>query len=224
MTRAGPLSWLSGEGWIVLIGGEGEEREESGEIDVALLAHADFTRPIAYLPTASGSASEGETLLEDYADLGGPRGDIVPLFSPADAGQASNHLLLAEAGIIYIGDGQVLPLVRALSESLALQGMAESFLRGGLIVGVGAGAMALGTWTVGQEEGAPLEPGLGWLQDAVVVPQFVGAAEMPSLQAALRQVPGVVGLGIPQGTALALGPAGQVETWGAGEITVVVAR
>ena len=224
MTQAGPLSWLSGEGWIVLIGGEGAEQEESGEIDVSLLAHADFAYPIAYLPTASGSTSQGEALLEDYFDLGGPRGDIVPLFDPADAGRAANHQLLIEAGLIYIGDGDVWPLVRALSESLAHQGMVESFLQGGLIVGVGAGAMALGTWIVGHGEQAPLEPGLGWLQDAIVVPQFMGAAEMPSLQAALRQVPGTVGLGIPKGTALALGPAGQVETWGAGEVTVVVAR
>jgi cyanophycinase len=224
MTQAGPLSWLSGEGWIVLIGGEEAAQEESGDIDVSLLAHTDFTHPIAYVPTASGSPSKGEALLEDYADLGGPRGDIVPLYSPADAGEPSNRLLLAEAGLIYIGDGKATPLVQTLSGSLALQGMVESFLRGGLIVGVGAGAMALGSWIVGQEEGGSLEPGLGWLQDAVVVPQFVGAAEMPSLQAALRQETGVVGLGIPQGTALALGPAGQVETWGAGEVTVVVAR
>jgi cyanophycinase-like exopeptidase len=33
----------------------------------------------------------------------------------------------------------------------------------------------------------------------------------------------MLGLGIPEGVALALGPDGQVETWGEGNVTVVVA-
>ena len=32
----------------------------------------------------------------------------------------------------------------------------------------------------------------------------------------------MLGLGIPEQTALALGPEGQVETWGTGQVTAVV--
>lgn len=223
MTRAGPLRWLTGTGWLVLVGGAGGEAGLGAEIDDRLLARADFSRPIVFLPTASGSLEAGEPLLEHYADLGGPRGYGVRVLQAADAEEEENRDLLVEAGIILVGDGDGLMLARVLRGSLALHGIEEAFAQGALVVGVGAGSAPMGQWVVTART-LPGEPGWGWVSDAVVMPYFAGSAREPELQALLRARPGLVGLGIPEGVALALGPEGQVETWGEGEVTVVVAR
>lgn len=220
MTKAGPLRWATGAGWLVLMGGG-----EVWEANDRLLARADFSRPIAILPAASGSVAWGEWLLDEYADLGGPRGYVVPLFTPEDAHSEENERLLAEAGLILLEDGDGVALARTLRGSPALYGMAEAFARGATVVGIGAGAASLGEWVLAMEEGADTigERGWGWVHGAIVVPRFHDAAQEPRLRELLQKWPGMLGLGIPEGVALALGPDGQVETWGKGNVTVVVA-
>ncbi|MBN1179324.1 MAG: Type 1 glutamine amidotransferase-like domain-containing protein [Anaerolineae bacterium] len=224
MTRVGPLQWRSGGGWLVLGGGGNWRRGELGEMDGRALALADFSLPVAYLPTANGSIFEGEELLDYYADLGGPQGYVVPILSPSNARDPENVRLLSEAGLIYIGDGDALHLAQVLWESPALDGLARAFEIGAVIVGAGAGAAALGAWVLGETVGAAGGPGLGWVEQIVVVPYFAGTEGAPVLQAALRAYPGLNGVGIPAGFALALGPEAQLETWGDGDITFVVAR
>ena len=227
MTRAGPLQWLTGGGWLVLVGNGDPSEELAGHI----LARADFSRPIGFLPAAGGDIAAGERLLEEYAALGGPSGYVVPILTPADAGEEENRQLLADAGIIFIGDGDPSVLARTLAGTAALQGMMEAFIRGALIVGLGAGAAPLGEQVISPEtpaEHRPKEstatPGWGWIRGTVIVPHFHGATHSPRLRTLLHTWPGLLGIGIPEGTALALGPGGEVETWGGGEITIVVAR
>ncbi len=227
MTRAGPLQWLTGGGWLVLVG-NGDPSEELAE---HLLARADFSRPIGFLPAAGSDPAAGERLLEECAALGGPSGYVVPVFTPADAEEEENRGLLADAGIIFIGDGDPMLLTRTLAGTLALRGMMEAFVRGALIVGLGAGAVPLGEQVISLEtpaEGRSVEwaaiPGWGWIRGTVIVPHFPGATHSPRLRALLHTWPGLLGIGIPEGTALALGPNGEVESWGNGEITVIVAR
>jgi cyanophycinase len=227
MARAGPLQWLTGGGWLVLVG-NGSPSEELAE---HLLARADFARPIGFLPAAGGDIATGERLLEEYAALGGPSGYVVPIFTPTDAEEEENRHLLADAGIIFIGDGDASALAHALAGTAALRGMMEAFVRGALVVGLGAGAAPLGERVIfpdistGRHMAEPVStPGWGWIRGTVIVPRFHGATHSPRLRALLHTWPGLLGIGIPEGTALALGPNGEVETWGSGEITVIVAR
>ncbi len=220
MTEAGPLRWVTGAGWLVLMGGGGVP----GAVD-RLLARADFSRPVAVLPTASGSTAWGERILDEYADLGGPRGYVVPVFTPDDAYRGENERLLAEAGLILLEDGDAPKLARTLRGSPALYGIAEAFARGATIVGMGAGAAPLGEWvlSVDKETNPDGERGWGWIHRGIVIPRFRGAEQEPQLRKWLQRWPGMLGLGIPENVALALGPEGQVETWGEGAVTVVVA-
>ena len=64
--------------------------------------------------------------------------------------------------------------------------------------------------------------GLGFVLNAVVSPHFTGTENSPVLRALPQIGENLLGLGIPDGVALALGPAGQVETWGEGRVTAVV--
>ena len=224
MTQAGPLRWRTGAGWLVLAGGGDWRAHQTGAVDSAALGWAILDRPVAVLPAAGGSTAEGEALLDYYGELGGPSGYIVPIFSAADAHHAANAQLLSEAGLIYIGDGpDVLGLVRALQGSVALEAMIQAFEDGAAIVGMGAGAIALGAHVADHKRPTQTEAGWGWLQGVVVEPHFTATESAARLRAMLNAHPDCLGLGIPDGVALALGPDGRVETVGEkGQVTVVV--
>lgn len=225
MTQAGPLRWRTGAGWLVLAGGGKWQQGETGEIDAAALGWAGLNQPIAVLLAAGGSTAEGEALLEYYADLGGSRGDIVPIFDAGGAQQAENCQLLKQAGLICIADGPDAPgLVRTLRESLALEALAQAFDSGAAVVGMGAGAVALGAWVAAGDSRGQAEPGWGWLPDVIVEPHFVSTETTDQLQDLLDAHPDCLGLGIPDGVALALGPDGRVVTVGEGEVTVVISK
>ncbi|MGD1994904.1 MAG: Type 1 glutamine amidotransferase-like domain-containing protein [Anaerolineae bacterium] len=224
MAELSPLRRLAGAGWLVLVGGGDWQQSETGEVDSEILVRASLSAPVAYVPAALGSTARGEDLLDYYIDLGGPRGYVVPIVEPSQAREPENCRLLSQAGLIYLDDGDSLQLTQTLWASPALDAMAEAFKRGAMVVGVGAGAAALGAWVLEDPKVPSGGTGWGWLPDIVVVPHFSGAKAAPGLQAALRARPGLLGLGIPRGVALALGPEKRVETWGEGQATVVVAQ
>lgn len=225
MTQAGPLRWRTGAGWLVLAGGGTWEDGGTGAIDAAALGWADLDRPLAVLLTAGGSTAAGEALLEYYADLGGPGGDVIPIFDATDAQQPEYCQLLERAGLIYIADGpNTAHLVQALYASPALEAMAQAFAYGAIVVGLGAGATALGAWYADPDHLEQIAPGWGWLPDAIVEPHFSASEPVIRLRALVKAHPTCLGLGIPDQVALALGPDGRVETLGEGQITVVLGQ
>ena len=66
--------------------------------------------------------------------------------------------------------------------------------------------------------------GLGWVEGALIVPGYdqPGAAE--SMHNLLLKHPNTYGLGIGTGSALVLGPNGEVETWGKRQVTIKLGR
>lgn len=227
LTRAGPLQWRAGRGWIVLAGGGSWRSDETGEVDAAALGWSDLDRPMAVLPTAGSSTNEAEALLDYYADLGGPNGYVVPILDAVGAQLTESCRLLEDAGLIYICDGpETVTLVRALRDSPALGALATAFERGAVIVGMGAGAAALGATVAdaetGAEEAARTEPGLAWLDNVIIAPHFEGTEAAHRLQRLLSLNPNYLGLGIPDQVGLGLGPSGQVQNLGPGQVTVVV--
>ncbi len=221
-TGTGPLRWRVGAGWLVLGGGGSWRANETGDVDAAALGWADLDRPVAVVPTAGMATDEAEALLEYYADLGGPNGYVVPIFDATGAQWQENCHLLAEAGLIYLADGpDTLGLVRALRASPALEGTARAFEAGAVLLGMGAGAAVLGDW-VGDQGEQRVEPGLGWLPNIIVTPGFKGIEQTRQLRRLLELKPNCLGLGVPERTALGLGPGGVVENVGPGQVTVVV--
>ena len=211
----------------MLVGGGSWIEDETGDVDAAALGWADLDRPVALLPTAGQSITEAEALLDYYADLGGPHGYVVPIFDAAGAQLTENCRLLQEAGLIYVSDGpDALALVRALRESRALEALIQAFEDGAVIVGMGAGAAALGAWIEDPETSAREEPravaALGWLPNVIIAPYFKGTDMAHRLRRLLNLQPNCLGLGVPDQVALGLGPAGEVESVGPGPVTVVV--
>ena len=222
MPQRGPLHWVDGQGWLVLLGGGSLQRGETDVVDSHVLSVANLDRPMAVL-WGGGSQDEATEVLEHYVALGGPGGEALVLDgTPCHA--ADFLSLLAEAGILYLGGENPLLLTRSLQDTPVLKQIVKGFvtLQGLLIVGAGGGAMALGAWVSDLASPAQTSPGLNFLQSVIVAPHFTRSEEAGALRALLQDHPRFVGLGIPDGTALALGPRGQVETWGKGEVTAVV--
>jgi len=223
MTQAGPLRWRTGLGWLVLGGGGKWETGETGDIDAAALAWADLNRPVAVLQAAGGTIEDGEALLEYYAELGGPGGYVVPIPDAASAQAAEVGQSLAEAGLIYVADGpDALRLADTLRESPALAALDHAFTTGAAIVGMGAGAAALGAWVAAPDGASLAARGWKWLPHAIAIPHFAETKMAKQWQNLLNEQPRHLGLGIPDGIALGLGPDGRVVTVGDGQVTVAV--
>jgi hypothetical protein len=225
MPHQGPLQWLDGEGWIILLGGGDWRRGATDPVDARLLSLANLDRPMVVL-ISEGSSNLADEILEHYALLGGPGGQAFSLATMTrDQFQTEAFVtLLQEAGILYLGGDNPLPLINNLLGTLTLRAIVEGYstLQGLSLIGVGAGAAALGRWVFPPAPPYQQTMGLGFLINAVVAPHFTTTAETPILRA-LPQIGGTfLGLGIPDNTALALGPEGQLETWGEGQITAVV--
>ncbi len=247
MPQQGPLLWLDGEGWLVLLGGGDWRRGETEHVDAQLLSLANLDRPMVAL-LAEGSTTDADDLIDHYTSLGGPGGVALSLpMVTRDQLQAASFLaLLEEAGILYLGGENPVPLVNNLHNTAALAKIIEGFstLQGLTLIGSGAGAAALGRWVFTPRPPYQQAMGLGFVMNAVIAPHFRGTEESPVLRALPHidsglgaggadgtaqegaNVPPVLrtllGLGIPDATALALGPQGQVEMWGDGQVTAVV--
>jgi cyanophycinase len=219
MTQAGPLRWRTGAGWLVLIGGGDWNTTEAIDRH-AIEAMSDET-PIAFVPAAGGSPDYGESFLAHYARLDAPPGYVVPIHDAASARDPANVRRLAHAGLIYFGGGDAQKLVDAILGAPALDAIAAAFAAGAVVVGMSAGAMALAAWGVSSDPGVEVQPGWGWLPNAIVAPHFL-AERHDALRAALIDHPEKLGLGIPDNVALALGPNGEVQTWGSAQVTVVL--
>lgn len=200
--------WLDGRGWLVFSGGVSDE--------IRAIA---LTRMAADGGVACVSfADDPDVLLDDLADLGAPPAYLVDVFGEDDLTIRDQ---LAQAGMIVVEggtDGKVSALeIRGALRGAALEGMQAAFENGALVLLEGASSAAFAAWVI--ESGA-VESGLEWLIGALVLIGVRNAA--PDAKPVLDTQPTAIAVAIMPGSALALGPDGEIETWGAGEVTVAL--
>jgi hypothetical protein len=99
--------------------------------------------------------------------------------------------------------------------------MRDAYLHGAVIYAEGACASLFGAcW---RSSGGALHEGLGWISDAQLL---FGVHDQAELRSAARPTfdtrPQTVALGVPAGSALALGPSGQIEVWGPNPVSVTL--
>ena len=219
MGKAGPLRWRDGRGWLVLVG-SGKPENITHILRAAIEAMSDES-PVVFVPTASaapdGDHATSQRIITQIETLGGPVGYVAPIFTHTDATDLRNARRLAQAGLVYLGDGSAQQLVTALSDTPTLDALAAAYEAGAVVVAAGAAACALGAWGMCEQEIV----GWGWLPDALICPH---TTEASTLREAVKAHPECLGLGIPQDTALALGPDNQVQTLSASgqQVTVVL--
>lgn len=197
------LQWLDGRGWLVLSG------DGSDEIRAQALGRAAADGGVACL-SLSG---DPDALLDDIADLGAPSGYLVDVFGEDDQ---TLHDKLAQAGMIVVVGGASGADVRGALRGAALDGIEAAYANGAVILLEGYSAMAFGSWLIEDT----VETGLEWLIGAAVLTGVKDAAHYA--RPIFDAQPNAVAIAIMSGSALALGPDGQVETWGGREVTIAL--
>jgi cyanophycinase len=142
---------------------------------------------------------------------------VVPVTSRESAQDEQNAALLRDAGLIYFGGGDTTDLLASMTGTLALEAVVQAHERGAVIVGMSAGAIGLSER--GLSLGAGVLEGWGLLERSLVSVHHDEGREA-QFDVAMREHPGMLGIGLPEDAALALGPKGQIEWWGERDIVI----
>ena len=199
MSARAPFSWLDSNGWIVLSG----PPDALSEIRAQALSRYDGAGAIAYISLAPDL---GDALMDDMAELGAPTGYLVDL-EASDNNEIYERL--AAAGMIVIEAERDSPeLGRLLTQTVA-SALKTALERGALILFEGAAAALASDGRFSVAGG-----GLNVVQNALITARHEGEAERDFARVDRRDLQGAAVMGLARGSALALGPGRQIETWG----------
>ena len=126
------------------------------------------------------------------------------------------HEKLSQAGMVIIAGGEDAAHVRGALRGAALEGIQAAYENGAIILLEGYSAMAFGSWLIRET----IEAGLEWLIGAAVLTDVDDAALYAKPIFAAQ--PDAIAVQCMTGSALALGPDGQIERWGEREVTIVL--
>lgn len=198
-------------GWVVLIGGSSGTWPPTEPIDRAAIERMPKNAPIAFVPAAGCPPDYGESFLATYKRLGARDGYVVPIYDDASAREPENAALLRDAGLIYFGGGDTTRLLASMTNTPALDAIASAYERGAVICGMSAGAIALCAY--GVSLGAGVLDGWAWLPRTLVSVHHTPQRD-EALARAHREHAQTTAIALPEHTALAIGPEGEVEEWG----------
>ncbi|MCE2471671.1 MAG: hypothetical protein J4G18_07175 [Anaerolineae bacterium] len=147
--------------------------------------------------------------MDDMAELGASSGYLVDL-EEQDNNEVYERLIGA-AMIVVDAAGQGDRLLRLLRRT-AIHAIKEALNRGALLFFEGAAAAIAGEFVLAADH--RIESGLNFLHNALVATDASSVAGDDALRSARGELPDAIFLGLATGSALALGPQGQIETWG----------
>ncbi|MEP7012207.1 MAG: Type 1 glutamine amidotransferase-like domain-containing protein [Acidobacteriota bacterium] len=193
-------------GTLVLLGGGEFSFGETAEADQAWLDETPEGSTVGFVPAASGSEDYGrhfaEYLLEEFERTA----ETIPIYRGRDGRRGKNAERIRDVGAVYLGGGVADHLLEAVVGTAAAEALAAKLKAGGVVVAIAASAQAVGAYAR-SIAGGTLIPGLGWLPEGVVEPNFDPGHDRRLRK--LLEAPGVTwGLGIPSGAAVLLGPEG----------------
>jgi len=201
MPSVNVLRWIDGRGWIVLSGGADDDvramaiNRSSADGGIAVIA-------------LDGS---GDDLNEDIGDLGAPSSYEVDVFTEDDESVENK---IGEASVVLVSSAASADGARSALRGAAITGMLHAYQNGAVILLEGETAAAFGSWIISAAEG------LEWVEGAVILIGIQDAAARAKL--ILDAQPTAVALAIESGSALALGPDGQIEPWGNNQVTIAL--
>jgi len=202
---------IAGQGWLALLGGGEFSYGETFDADEAWLAKT-APGPIGFIPAASGSNDYPRHFGEYLAEELERELEIIPIYRGRDSRRGRNAERIAAVPAVYLGGGVADHLLEALAGSPAAEALTQKVRTGGMVVAIAAAAQAAGRIARSIAPGQTI-PGLGWLPDGVVEPNFDPGHDRRLRK--LLELPGVRwGLGIPPESAVLLGPDGAVEIIG----------
>lgn len=214
MARNNVLQWRDGRGWLVLSGGYVPE----SDVRAQAIGHIDADGGVAYISFGS-NAESAETLMNDLQDLGAPAGYFVDVLSEDDDTIRSK---IGEASLIVVEPGASSADMRSALMGAAVEGMQTAFENGAVILLEGKSASIFGAWML--LETGEIRQGIGWLSQMFILPGVTEVAQSEQGKEALKEEASALAVGIGEGSALALGPDGEVEPWGERQVTIALGR
>ena len=207
----GAIQRIGGQGWLALLGGGEFSFGETLEVDGMWISKLG-EGPVGFLPTASGSTDYSANFSLYLEESFQRESILIPIYRARDARRQKNVDRIDQASAIYIGGGITDQLVQTLQDSAALEALGRRLASGGLVVAIAGATQAFGV-LVRSLMGRDILPGFGWLPGGVIEPNFDPGHDRRLRQ--LMEQEGVRwGLGLPAGSAVFLGPAGQLEIAG----------
>ena len=217
-------------GPIVLVG-SGEFTAAMEAVDRDLLAATGRARPrVAIVPTASWP--DGEATFQGWIEQGrahfsalGAEVEGVELRTRQDAFDEAFAQAIGEADLVYLSGGKPDHLLDVLELTPAGAALWSLHLRGGIVAGCSAGAMALAARQPRLRGRRPIRVPLGWrdalglVEGAAVLPHYDALPEPLAALVALASSRGTTVLGIDEETAAIV----RDGTWlvrGRGRVTV----
>ena len=197
------FQWLDGQGWLVFSGGGDDE------IRATALGRMAADGAVACVSLTG----DPDHLLDDISDLGAPTGYLVDVYGEDDA---TLNEKLAQAGMVIVAGGEDAAHVRGALRGAALEGVQAAYANGAIILLEGFSATAFGSWLIHET----IEDGLAWLIGATVLTNVDDAAFYAKPIFAAQ--PEAIAVNVMTGSALALGPDGQIERWGERDVTIVL--
>ena len=204
------LRWREGLGWLVLSGGVDTLRE----VRAQALGRIAAGGGIAYIGLDD---DDYDDLIEDMGELGAPTGYLVNIMTEDDETIRDR---LHDAAMVFIPDHYRPEVLLPALPGAANDGIKAAYERGAIVLAEGTSATLMGAKVL-LETGIAVD-GLGWLEDSFVVPAITSIADSEAARAILSTHVANVAIGIDVGSALALGPSEQVETWGDSVVTVAL--
>jgi cyanophycinase len=219
-------------GTLVLIGGASTTDGRAFQCFLELAGAHEGGR-IVGLTTASTDPEQSARLWRSDFRAAGARNVDIPLFRHArDDTDTEIAARIRDAQGVFLGGGDQVKLVAALSGSLTCGAIRDVYSRGGVVCGTSAGAAALTELTMAggevDEEGNIVEqyigPGLGLLgYGAIIDTHFSQRRRLQRLFVVIGQNTELFGLGIDENTVLVV-RRGIGEVLGAGGVTFVDGR
>jgi cyanophycinase len=160
---------------------------------------------IVVIPTASDTYddAQSEKELQGFKSRGAATVTLLHTRSREKADEAAFVEPLKQATGVWFGGGQQKNLEKAYVGTATERELHALLKRGGVIGGTSAGAAAMSSVMIrGGNPKAEVGQGFGFLPGAVIDQHFLKRERSSRLMAVLADHPGLVGLGIDEGTAL----------------------
>jgi cyanophycinase len=214
-------------GSMILIGGGGAGPESHlARIFSRLITLAGGPdAPIVILTCATSTPERQAHRTSSFLAEQGAREIFAPMIrSRADADDPATAALISEARAIYLTGGDQSKYLRILSGTRSGEALRTAYQHGtNVIGGTSAGAVVMSDvmiaasydWVMA-ERGIPcVRHGFGLLGDGVVIDShFSQRRRIPRLVTVIETLPGVLGIGLDEDTALIVGPDGVAEVIG----------
>jgi cyanophycinase len=217
-------------GTLVAIGGAEDKVKERHVLGRLITLAGGPKARIALFPTASSMQEEvAAVYTRVFAELGAEHVRVFRIDTRADAADPAHLERIEKASLVFLTGGDQLRLVSNLGGTPLAQAIRRLNATGMPIAGTSAGAGALCQHMIARGRSGQvmsqrmvnLAPGLGLTNRIVVDQHFSQRHRMGRLFTAVALNPFLVGVGIDEDTAAALGPDNRLTVWGRGSVTVV---